>query len=136
MREAPDQPISELALQLILELWGKSLARLEATVDPASSGGFRRAWAKVCNDLADDHPTLDPFAPELSYRDGTLVREVQDLDPDFVNALVAATAYLAQLYRLSPAQLRDIMQGDEPEFMQPQVLEQAGLARLWTMSQR
>lgn len=126
--------MSELALQLILELWGKGLSRLEATIDPTSSGGFRRAWAKVCNDLADDYPTLDPFAPELSYRDGMLVREVQDIDPDFVNALIAATAYLAQMYRFSPLQLREIMQGNEPEFMQPQVLEQAGLARLWTMS--
>lgn len=130
------QPLSELAIQLVLGLWSEGLSRLERHLDPSLSGSFKRNWAAICNALADDYPALDPFAPELSYRDGALLREVDDLDPDFIAALIAATYALAQRYRMSPGALRGVMQGDDPEFQQPQVLGRSGLAKLWAMQEQ
>lgn len=134
-RELLEQDMVDIAedpgLERVLDVWGTALQRLEHYLNQRKPESFQRAWSKVGNLLADEFPCLDPFAPDLRYRQGELTLESDDLDLDEVtDALLAAVQEIAQLHDLDPQALRDVLQKDQPKLAYPRLLEVSGLAWL------
>ena len=75
--DAPQKPLeaaavinqsAELALEQILAAWSELMRRARSLVDAAT---FDRAWRETSVALADDHPILDPFMGELTWKDAS-----------------------------------------------------------------
>lgn len=57
-----------LVLEQILPAWSELMRRARSLVDAAA---FDRAWRETSVALADDHPILDPFMGELTWKDAS-----------------------------------------------------------------
>ena len=55
-----------LVLEQILAAWSELMRRARSLVDASA---FDRAWRETSVALADDHPILDPFMGELTWKD-------------------------------------------------------------------
>ena len=123
-----------LVLEQILPAWSELMRRARSLVDAAT---FDRAWRETSVALADDHPILDPFMGELTWKDAAGKPALQlHADPKetsteaFVTSLVAGlhigvTQTTARL-KLTPQSLQEGLNiaGLEREY------PRAGLERL------
>ncbi len=113
----------------ILKLWHTAFTELEAYIKAKKLGDFQVTWSKVANALAEEHPCLDPFRPELKYTDSGLAHKISNLDSNYPKALLAVTKQLAKTYKLSRDDMSKIMKVNM-ETMSAAELKASGLIHL------
>lgn len=84
-----------LSLDQILIAWSELMRRTRSLVDAAT---FDRAWRETSVALADDHPILDPFMGELTWKDAAGKPGLQlHADPKETNTEAFMTSLVAGL---------------------------------------
>ncbi len=123
-----------LVLEQILPAWSELMRRVRGLVDAAT---FDRAWRETSVALADDHPILDPFIGELTWKDSSGKPALQlHADPketsteSFMTSLVEGLSTGVQQttarLKLSPQRLQEILNLTSLEREYPR----AGLERI------
>ena len=107
-----------LVLEQILPAWSELMRRARSLVDASA---FDRAWREVSVALADDHPILDPFMGELTWKDASGKPALQlhadpkeTSAPTFMDSLVgglsAGVIQTAARLKLNPQSLQTALE--------------------------
>ncbi len=106
-----------LVLEQILPAWSELMRRARSLVDGSA---FDRVWRETSVALADDHPILDPFIGELTWKDASgkpalqLHADPQETStPAFMTSLVAGLSIGVQQttarLKLTPQRLQEVL---------------------------